>query len=232
MYISPLSIGRAFITIQSMAVSSNSLLIAIKYSCTRRQFEGSQKKEEQLLIDYPLVRFRLMPLLASTFVFFMGGANILKSYDANFKQVLKPKSKLANELHGISAAAKARSSWFATEVIATCRQLLGGHGYSGFSRLGRLYNDQDVNTTWEGDNHMLLQQSVKYILNTVKALRETPNPANILNFVNQVYYHSFRKSTFRKNGAKIPFSQSTSSRRSPKRGCWIPTTSSLGICSN
>lgn len=49
-----------------------------------------------MLIDYPLVRFRLMPLLASVYVFFMGGANILRTYDQNFKQILNPKSKLAN----------------------------------------------------------------------------------------------------------------------------------------
>jgi len=44
MYMSPLSIGRAFITIQSQAASANCLLIAIKYSCMRRQFEAANKK--------------------------------------------------------------------------------------------------------------------------------------------------------------------------------------------
>jgi hypothetical protein len=37
-----------------------------------------------------------MPLLASTFVCFVGGANILRSYDEHFKDMLNPKSKVAN----------------------------------------------------------------------------------------------------------------------------------------
>ena len=41
---------------------------------------------------------------------------------------------------------------------------MGGHGYSSFSKLGNLYNDNDVNLTWEGDNHVLIQQTSKYVL--------------------------------------------------------------------
>lgn len=49
--------------------------------------------------------------------------------------------------------------------------MLGGHGYSSYSRLGRLFNDVDVNTTWEGDNHMLLQQTTKYILKSASKIQ-------------------------------------------------------------
>lgn len=43
---------------------------------------------------------------------------------------------------------KPKSSWFANECIKQCRQMLGGHGFSSFSRLGSLYSDNDINTTW------------------------------------------------------------------------------------
>lgn len=56
------------------------------------------------------------------------------------------------------------------ETIDTCRQLLGGHGYSAFSRYANLFNDADVNQTWEGDNYVLLQQTVKYLLGNYKKI--------------------------------------------------------------
>lgn len=83
-----------------------------------------------------------MPHLATAFIFTLVGSHILRLYGDNNKQLLTPKNKIANELHAISASAKARVSWFATEVIGSMRHLLGGHGYSSYSRLGRLYFDQ------------------------------------------------------------------------------------------
>jgi acyl-CoA oxidase len=47
--------------------------------------------------------------------------------------------------------------------------MLGGHGYSSFSRLGRIYTDNDVNLTWEGDNNMLLQQTSKFLLKVLQS---------------------------------------------------------------
>ena len=41
---------------------------------------------------------------------------------------------------------------------------MGGHGYSSYSKMGSLYNDNDINLTWEGDNHVLIQQTSKYVL--------------------------------------------------------------------
>ena len=37
-YMGPLSLGRAFIMVNSLAASYNSLLIGLKYCCVRRQF--------------------------------------------------------------------------------------------------------------------------------------------------------------------------------------------------
>lgn len=135
-----------------------------------------------------------MPQLATSFMYFMTGAHILKLYGQYNKEIIDPKNKMGNEMHAISAAAKAKASWYSSEVIGSIRHLLGGHGYSGFSRLGRLYFDQDVNTTWEGDNHMLFQQTTKYALKTVQKLRANPDPKNLINFVTEVNFKLFSKS--------------------------------------
>lgn len=140
------------------------------------------------MIDYPLVRFRLMPHLATSFMYTLVGAHILRLYGDNNKELITPKSKVANDLHAISAVAKAKVSWFCTEIIGSIRHLLGGHGYSSYSRLGRLYFDQEINTTWEGDNHMLLQQSFKAVLKTVQRLQAEADTNNLLNFINDVCF--------------------------------------------
>lgn len=43
------------------------------------------------------------------------------------------------------------------------REMLGGHGYSRFSLIGDWRNNNDINITWEGDNHVLIQQSAKFV---------------------------------------------------------------------
>ena len=45
--------------------------------------------------------------------------------------------------------------------------MLGGHGYSAFSRLKRIYHDHDLANTGEGDNMLLLQQTSKVLLKLI-----------------------------------------------------------------
>lgn len=46
--------------------------------------------------------------------------------------------------------------------------MLGGHGYHSYSKLAVLYNDNDINNTWEGDNNVLIQQATKYVLDNAQ----------------------------------------------------------------
>lgn len=73
-------------------------------------------------------------------------------------------------MHAISSVLKAKSSWFASDVIRECRQMMGGSGYSSYSRLGSMYHDNDINKTWEGDNTVLLQQGTKFVLEAAQNL--------------------------------------------------------------
>ena len=137
--------------------------------------------------------------------------------------MLSPKSKIVNQLHAVSAAAKAKASWFATQAIGSVRHFLGGHGYSSYSRLGRLYFDQELNTTWEGDNHMLLQQTLKYVLKTVQKLRGKADPSNLLNFVNDVSIRLYRKYPCLKIGLKKVCLRSKILKKSSKKDLSICT---------
>lgn len=66
---------------------------------------------------------------------------------------------------------------------------MGGHGYSSYSKIGALYNDNDINLTWEGDNHVLIQQTSKYVLEQAqKAIQKGQTSNNpLLHFLNDVF---------------------------------------------
>ena len=111
-------------------------------------------------------------------------------------------------------------SWFVLDLIGQCRHLLGGHGYSTYSRLGRMYFDVDINTTWEGDNHMLLQQTTKYVLKELQKVRQKDNPLSLLNFANDVSFNLSRKSFCQRNGQKKNCSTFLITSRSIRKDCW------------
>lgn len=115
LYLSPLSGGRAYLSFNANSIIINSLAVAIRFVCRRRQF--GKETTEQLLIDYPSMRNRLVPYLAQAFVYAFGGINMARAYDFNMKEVLDPKSKLIEELHAYSGTCKAKTTWFAIKAI-------------------------------------------------------------------------------------------------------------------
>lgn len=64
---------------------------------------------------------------------------------------------------------KAQASWQANQAVSECRRACGGLGYSYYSKFAYLTTMTDINSTWEGDNNVLLQQTAKYLLDMYKA---------------------------------------------------------------
>jgi acyl-CoA oxidase len=91
------------------------------------------------------------------------------------------------ELHALSAAAKPMATWYARDVIQTCRECCGGHGYSAYSRIAELRQEHDPSMTYEGDNNVLIQQTVKELLKAVARKqkgKEISSPFGSMNFLN------------------------------------------------
>jgi len=129
-----------------------------------------------------------MPLFAQNIVYYTASMKAIFEWDVNQKNISDPKHPMIEQLHAISSVLKAKTSWYASECIHECREMLGGHGYSSYSKMGVLFNDNDVNHTWEGDNHVLIQQTSKYVLEQAQRVlqkgKQTNNP--ILTFINNV----------------------------------------------
>lgn len=54
------------------------------------------------------------------------------------------------------------------ECVRESRQMMGGHGFSSYSKMGVLIDDNEINSTWEGDNNILLQQTIKILLENMQ----------------------------------------------------------------
>ena len=63
---SGLTRGRMSVVIQSHTGLRNAIVIALRYAAVRKQF-GSNTEENRIL-DYPLHRYRLVPILANSLV--------------------------------------------------------------------------------------------------------------------------------------------------------------------
>ncbi|WP_232524650.1 acyl-CoA dehydrogenase family protein, partial [Nocardioides mangrovicus] len=167
------------------------LVIATKYALLRRQF-GEPDNDEELLLDYGLHQRRLFPRIART-------------YALHFAQEV-----LANELHEIFSAAggqeeapddsgeaekrrralesraagtKALGTWLATDVIQESREACGGAGYLAENRFAALKADTDVFTTFEGDNHVLLQLVAKGLLTDYGSSFEDLDQLGMVRFI-------------------------------------------------
>ena len=68
------------------------------------------------------------------------------------------------ELEAFAAGLKVVSTWHASAAIQEAREACGGAGYLAENRLVELRADTDVFTTFEGDNHVLLQLVAKHLL--------------------------------------------------------------------
>jgi len=176
---------RSTIVLQSGGVLARGVTIATRYAAVRRQFQDrdapSDAHGENQVLNYTMVQFRLLPLLAATFALHFTGKAMMALYQENQKRMQSDAGKVSDlnrgagpeethsgsdllaDLHATSCGLKALGSTTAAEGLEVCRRACGGHGYSSFSGIGSWYADYLPTTTWEGDNYMLTQQVARYV---------------------------------------------------------------------
>eukprot|EP00158_Paraphelidium_tribonemae_P007416 Partr_v1_DN28236_c0_g1_i4_m76000 putative acyl-coenzyme A oxidase len=191
--------GRVAMVSDSANVAQKALTIAIRYGVVRRQFASTGNSEmvkdsplapvETQLLDYTIHQHRLMPLLAQAYAMHFTGQEMTRIYDSLMEKldVLKPGDKntaavidALKETHATSAGLKAFCTWNCLSTIESCRQTLGGHGYSSYTGLAQMYNDFAVQCSWEGDNTILTLQSGRYLIGCYRdALAGKIQPAGV-----------------------------------------------------
>jgi acyl-CoA oxidase len=162
--------GRSGVFMTSASQLRNALTIAIRYSAVRKQFALSDGPEVPIL-NYQMHRYRLMPHLANYFAVALGTEQFiveLKRCREQFRE--DPEHSSKEEVHAVASVMKVLSSMYGMTGLQECREACGGLGYSAFSMLGIMRESLDVTTTWEGANHVLIQQPAKFILKGVQKL--------------------------------------------------------------
>ncbi|KAF5188727.1 Acyl-coenzyme A oxidase 3, peroxisomal [Thalictrum thalictroides] len=168
-FLAPLTSGRVTIAASAIYSSKIGLATAIRYSLTRRAFSVSPTGPEVLLLDYPSHQRRLLPLLAKT---------CAMSFAVNYlKKIYVKRTPEANKtIHIVSSAFKAAFSWHNMRTLQECREACGGQGLKTENRVGHLKSEHDVQSTFEGDNNVLMQQVSKAILAEYVTAQRTKKP--------------------------------------------------------
>lgn len=168
-FLAPLTSGRVTIATSAIYSSKIGLAIAIRYALSRRAFSITPNGPEVLLLDYPSHQRRLLPLLAKSYAMSFGG-NYLKMMYVN----RTPES--AKTLHVVSSAFKAIFTWHNMRTLQECREACGGQGLKTENRVGHLKGEFDVQSTFEGDNNVLMQQVSKALLSEYVAAKKKNKP--------------------------------------------------------
>ncbi|MFI5639619.1 acyl-CoA dehydrogenase family protein [Streptomyces goshikiensis] len=155
--------GRVSVAGAGIGVAKVALSVATKYAVRRRQFEAAPDTEEQLLLDYGLHQRRLLPLIARTYALHFAQDEVRTQLHEVFSGI-EDDAQARRRLESRAAGIKALGTWHATGVVQECREACGGAGYLAVNRFAALKGDSDVFTTFEGDNHVLLQLVAKGLL--------------------------------------------------------------------
>ncbi|MFF4442380.1 acyl-CoA dehydrogenase [Streptomyces sp. NPDC001621] len=155
--------GRVSVAGAGVSVAKVALAAATKYADRRRQFTSSRDTEEQVLLDYGLHQRRLLPLLARTYALHFAQDVVRTQLHEVFSSI-ENDPQARRRLESRAAGIKALATWHATRVVQECREACGGAGYLARNRFAALKRDSDVFTTFEGDNHVLLQLVAKGLL--------------------------------------------------------------------
>ena len=174
--------GRVCVGGAGINAAKVAITIATKYALRRRQFEATSDAEEELLLDYGMHQRRLFPPLARTYALHFAQEVVAAQVHEIFSGTVDEEIA-RRQLESRAAGTKALGTWHATRTIQECREACGGAGYLAKNRFAALKADTDVFTTFEGDNHVLMQLVAKGLLTDYSSGFEEMDQFGMVKFV-------------------------------------------------
>lgn len=140
--------------------------VSLRYATVRRQGGSSPSSPslENQIITYPSLYTRLLPILSHSYIFILLGRHLVSSFSLLLSQLSTGDASLLAETHSLLSGLKVLVSTTSVVDLEIARRSMGGHGYSTFSGLGKVYADHLPSATYEGDNFVLDGQVVRAAL--------------------------------------------------------------------
>ena len=168
--------GRICVAKGALAGAKLALSIAATHALKRRQFSDEKRIEEALLLDYPTHQMRLLPKIASCYVYHIALKEAMQEYVHNTSE---DKRVIETQVAGL----KSIITWFSSGAIQEAREACGGKGYLLENKIGDLRTDLDIFTTFEGDNTVLLFLTAKGVLTDFKTEFNGQGIMGVLKFI-------------------------------------------------
>ncbi len=178
--------GRVSVGGAAINASKVALAVAVRYANRRRQFGAPGGTTDELLLDYGMHQRRLLPRLARTYGLHFAQEVLVAELHEVFSNPDAADERRRRALESRAAGTKALGTWHASDTVQECREACGGAGYLSANRLGALRADTDVFTTFEGDNHVLLQLVAKGLLTDYASEFEDLDQLGMVRFVAEV----------------------------------------------
>ncbi|KAJ3123222.1 hypothetical protein HK098_002103 [Nowakowskiella sp. JEL0407] len=145
-----LKFGRLGVSVASLSASKLGLIIALKYSQSRKQFGVGNA--EVLLLNYRVHQQRLLGPLATNFGLSVALRVLLDAYREKENHF----TMLDLDFTMLSSAIKVLCTDHAFSALQISRECLGAQGIASVNQIGNLKADIDGFITLEGDNTVLL----------------------------------------------------------------------------
>ncbi|KAK4872215.1 hypothetical protein RN001_016339 [Aquatica leii] len=140
------------------------VIIAIRYSCVRRQSQPKPDEPEPQILDYITQQYKLFPLISTYYAFRYSATWLWDMYNNVSSELEAGMLDQLPELHALACCLKAISSTDAALGIEMCRLACGGHGYMMSSNLPTTYGLVTAMCTYEGENTVLLLQTARFLM--------------------------------------------------------------------
>ncbi|KAF5294484.1 hypothetical protein FQR65_LT01610 [Abscondita terminalis] len=172
------------------------VIIAIRYSCVRRQSQPKPDEPEPQILDYITQQYKLIPLISAYYAFRYSAAWLWDMYNNVNSELETGMLDQLPEMHALACCLKVVSTSDATMGVETCRMACGGHGYMMNSNLPTTYGLVTAMCTYEGENTVLLLQTARFLMkawqNKMEGQRLTPTVKYLETAKEPIYERSVR----------------------------------------